>query len=249
MKMSKVVFSICFVLYAAAMYGQAGNYFTESIQTSDSYETTPQCGLTSDTAMKISCRQPWTVADIGGGIMKVATDNGYGTKQMYTYTELTVGEGITASDYAAGQESDEDTLSVVGLIGQPKAFVRIEAECLQCAQYANKPAVYTLNAWWGPNESDSGMCEADTPQAPHCTLHIPVIYDINTEQPYPIVIAPYLGVTNQLVVENSNGLSVNYSVVIGFGNSSATVRADVVNPKGAVIKGVTVIGSSGHTYN
>jgi len=233
------------------MYGQGGFYLTESLDTSDSYETTPQCGITNGTQQTVSCSQTWVVQGASGG-MQVMAKNGYGVKKMYTHTEVLIGaDGVSASDSAAGGQGSEDTLSVVGLTGQPTALVRIEAECASCAVYSSSDVIYTLQAWWGPTENYSSTCVAGLLLAPNCTLNVPVLYDISTRQPYPIVIAPYLVIENESgVINGEAGNFVETTIDIGFdGTLPATVRAEVIKPNGAVIEGVTVLGASGYIYN
>jgi hypothetical protein len=85
-------------------------------------------------------------------------------------------------------------------------------------------------------------------------LTVPIGYNENG-QPTPVYIQRQLDVNaTTRVVNGPAGTAVTTTVCIGYlaggcGLIAATVRASVVNAKGKVFKGVTVVGASGHIYN
>ncbi|MGA7686128.1 MAG: hypothetical protein WCC32_03215 [Terriglobales bacterium] len=142
-----------------------------------------------------------------------------------------------------------DHLSIVGLNGEPTAFLKFIFECLNCIQYDYPFAYYTAYA------GAYGPCQIyGIGASPLCTLTVPIAYNGNG-QPTPVYLQRELqinAITN--VVGGPPGVTITTSVCVGYaaggcGTIGATVKASVINAKGKVIKGVTVVGDSGHFYN
>jgi len=251
---------VCFFLCpVAAMHGQA-SYFSESVAAAPFAGTAKICSNFSSTKLAISCSNSWEDTDseaevLAEGYEQAIAKNGFGTMSAYAYSFVTIVEqGTSAADSAQATEAIEDTLSLIGLEGQPTAFLKLDGECLQCAKYGNYAvAEYTFEA--STSTVYSNICIIPvTVAGPLCANTIPIVYNVNTGQPYTIYLERGLTVSAPTdVVDGAAGATVTTTICVGSaggcGTAGATVTASVVNAKGEVIKGVTVVGASRHIYN
>jgi hypothetical protein len=245
------LFVVClFFCSVAAMHGQASN-FEEGVYTD--YWGGPGCSNSSTTKLAISCSSSW---DSGGatGTAVVNAQNGYGTMRFYGFSSITIYEqNFSGLDEGAGSEAVVDYLSILGLTQQPIAFLNLLFECQQCAEYAN----YAVAEYSASVMPGYYSCLIPTPPQnnPLCKLHIPIVYNQNTGQPNAVAMERGLAIDARTTVVNGPaGATVTTTVCIGYlaggcDRSGATVRASVVDAKGKVIPGVTVVGSSGRIYN
>lgn len=244
-----LLFVVClFLCSVATMHGQASS-FEEEIYTNN-FGGETGCSKASTTKLTISCSSSWQK---GGaqGYEKVIAKNGYGTMGFYGYSSIKIFvDHFNGADAAVGSEEVVDYLSLYGLRGQPTAFLKLIFECLECAKIGNAAI-----AEYGANTSGYYSCLIPTPpqNSPLCTLNVPIVYD-QTGQPDPITMERVLAIdANTTVINGPAGAKVTTTVCIGYLAGGcpfgATVKASVVNAKGKVIRGVKVVGSSGHIYN
>jgi hypothetical protein len=243
---SRLLFVVCFCLCSvAAMHGQQASFVEQVIGESDTGGGA-NCEKYSTTKLAISCTGNWSAPSAEGYEIAKA-QNGFGSMKGYSYSSVTIavnhGDG---EDSAPVNEIVEDYLSILGLKGEPTAFLKLEFECVVCANVIYPAAYYTAYAGvYGP-------CQIYGPSDnPRCTLKVPIAYNGNG-QPSPVSLQRQLqinAVTN--VVNAPAGVTVTTTVCVGYNDcsSGATVKASVVNAKGKVFKGVTVVGASGHIYN
>jgi hypothetical protein len=239
---SYLLLVVCFFFCSVpAMFGQQAS-FAESV-TGES-QAGVNCENYSATKLKIYCTGSWA-SGTNEGYERALAQNGFGTMKAYSYSSLTLAGGGDGSDSAPVSEVVIDYLSIFGLNGEPTAFLKLEFECLECVKEVYPYAFYDAYA------GAYGPCEIYSGTSPICTLRVPISYNTE-EQPYPVSLQRQLqvnAITN--VVNAPPGVTVTTTVCIGYidCNSGATVKASVVNAKGIVFKGVTVVGASGHFYN
>jgi hypothetical protein len=240
-----LLFVVCFFFCSVAvMYGQ-GSSFGEGV-TGES-EAGTNCQKNSTKKLAISCSGSWGVVDAEGSEIATAK-NGFGHMRAYSYSEVTILVDHTdAYDSAPVSEVVQDYLSILGLNGEPTAFLKLEFVCVQCIKY-NYPAAYYV-AYLGT----TGFCQIyGVGNSPRCTLNVPIVYNGNG-QPNPVYLQRQLGVNAMTnVINGPAGATVETTVCIGdggCGSIGATVTASVVNAKGKVFKRVTIVGASGHIYN
>jgi hypothetical protein len=206
----------------------------------------------SQTKLKVSCNQSWEDSEAEGYGIAVA-ENGFSKMKAYAYSSITILEpGITSISNSGVQEYTQDQLSILGLNGEPTAFLTLTFECLQCAVISNTNyANYLASVSYGI----SGSCSIPANGAV-CYVQGQITYDPETGQPYTTEVQRNLTVQGSTeVVDGPVGATVTTTVCVGYSAGgclsigAATVKASVVNATGKVIKGVTVIGSSGHIYN
>jgi hypothetical protein len=238
------LFLVCFFLCSvAAMHGQSS--FGEAVNGDSG--SGPGCSNVSTTKKKISVSCSWTDPEAVGSEMGVAK-NGFGSMGAYAFSSITAAQDkISASDAGTASDTIEDYLSIVGLNDEPTAFLKVEFECIQCVDYDYPATSYTAYA------GAYGPCQiTGIGTNPLCTLSVPISYNVN-EQPNPVPIQRQLqvqAITN--VVYLPIATTVTTTVCVGYsscGTIGATAKASVVDGKGKVIKGVTVVGASGHIYN
>jgi len=243
--MSRLLLVVCFCFCAAAaMHGQAS--FVEQVMGESSTGGGVNCKNYSTTKLAISCTGSWEAASAEGYEIAKAK-NGFGTMRGYGFSSVTIAEqGGDGEDVAYVDEIVEDDLSILGLKGEPTAFLKLDFECVVCAIVIYPAAYYDAYAGvYGP-------CQIYGPSGnPFCTLKVPIAYNGNG-QPHPVSLQRQLQVTAITnVVNGPAGATVTTTVCVGYNDcsSGATVKASVVNAKGKVFKGVTVVGASGHIYN
>jgi hypothetical protein len=234
------------------MRGQA--FFSESVQALSPEGT--GCSEYNGTKMSISCSASWQNDEAEGYELAVA-ENGFGEMRAYAYSSITSGvDGFDGRDVGHGSNFIQDHLSILGLTGQPTAFLNLEFECLECA----KPGNISVAEYQGEAATNGVPLQLCTiPNSPVkdpiCTLTVPIVYDGCVTEPCTVYLERDLeinAITN--VVNEPAGATVTTSVCVGYakggcGTAGATVKASVVDANGKVIKGVTVAGSSGHIYN
>ena len=163
------------------------------------------------------------------------------------FSSVTIGSTGQASDTAGVDDIALDNLSILGLNGAPTAFLKFTFECVQCILYDFDCVLHCVRRslrsffHYGPEIS------------PLCTLTVPISYN-GTGQPQPVYLQRQLQINAITNVSGPPGTTVTSSVCIGYfagscGTIQTTVKASVVTAKGKVIKGATVVGSSGHIYN
>jgi hypothetical protein len=241
-------FVVCFFLCpVAAMHGQAS--FIEQVLGTNS--PGPDCNKSSTTKLAISCSTSWVNEGTQTeGSSEAIAKNAYGTMRAYAFSSVTFFEnGSAAGDSGNATDIALDHLSILGLDAEPTAFLKFTFECLDCIQYNYPFAYYTAYA------ASYGPCQIyGIGSSPLCTLTVPIVYD-GDGQPSPVYLQRSLQVNAPTSVTNgAAGATVTTTVCVGYsaggcGTSGATVKASVVNAKGKAIKGVTVVGSSGHIYN
>jgi hypothetical protein len=223
------------------MQGQQSS-FSESVVGDG--EKGANCENYSTTKLTISCTGSWASGTNEGYETGIA-QNGFGEMKAYSYSSLTLADGGNGSDSAPVSEVVLDYLSILGLKGEPTAFLKLEFECQECVKEVYPYSFYDAYA------GAYGPCEIYSGTSPICTLTVPISY--NTEkQPYPVSLQRQLqvnAITN--VVGAPPGVTITTTVCVGYidCNTGAIVKASVVNAKGYVIKGVTVVGASGYIYN
>lgn len=243
-KLHSLLVVCLFFCSVGVIYGQAS--FTEEVIGESTAGA--NCEQYSTTKLAISCTGSWATASAEG--YEIATaKNGFGPMRAYSFSSVTLGDGEPAADSAPVNDIVLDHLSIVGLNGEPTAFLKFIFECLNCIQYDYPFAYYTAYA------GAYGPCQIyGIGASPLCTLTVPIAYNGNG-QPTPVYLQRELqinAITN--VVGGPPGVTITTSVCVGYaaggcGTIGATVKASVINAKGKVIKGVTVVGDSGHFYN
>jgi hypothetical protein len=244
---SRLLFVVCFCVCSVAIV-QAQADFTEAIETSD---PTGGCNKSSNTKKSISCSHSGSDSNASyyeEGIAK----NSFGIMRGYTYSEVTCVVNLcSASDGSLMSEIIEDELSILGLKNEPTAFLKLDFVCLECWKIAN-----LAYAWYAVSAKTKGYSFGtcfipNSENSPHCRARAPLVYNVNTGQPYPVYIERQLEIdATTRVVKGPAGATVKTAVAVGYyGLPGATVTASVVDAKGNLIKGVTVVGSSGHIYN
>ena len=240
--MLRLLFVVCFFLCSVvAMQGQT---FAESVTGGD---PTGQCNKQTSIKKRISCARSWSNS-VATGYEEAIAKNSFGTMRFYSYSEVTCSvDKCTTQDGAGGQDQINDVLSILGLENEPIAFLKVEIVCLECPKYL-APSSYFLQLANNYGYNDSCYVEFQT--SPRCTLKMPIIYDQNG-QPVPAGITRLLSIWGSTSVKNGPaGAKVSTTVDVGYySGSGAMVEASVVNAKGKVFKGVTVVGTSGHIYN
>jgi hypothetical protein len=175
-------------------------------------------------------------------------ENSFGIMRGYAYSEVTCIENdCTSNDGSSVNESIDDELSILGLQNEPTAFLNVEIVCLDCIKYVTT-SYNELNLYDSYNHNV--YCWVQRPQiTPRCTATIPVVYE--NGQPVPAYILRVLAFGAQTFVRNGPaGAKVSTAVAFGInGGSGAYISASVVDAKGYRIKGVTVVGTSGHIYS
>jgi hypothetical protein len=168
--------------------------------------------------------------------------------RFYSYSEVTCAvNGCSTQDGAGGQDEINDLLSILGLENEPTAFLKVEIVCLECPKYI-APTSYFLQLT--NRNGYNGSCYVEFQTAPRCKLTMPIAYDENG-QPIPTSLLRLLSIWGSASVKNGpTGAKVSTTVDVGYhSGSGAMVEASVVDAKGRIIKGVTVVGASGHIYN
>jgi hypothetical protein len=245
------LFAVCFFLFSiAAMHGQSSS-FVESVAGDGGNGTS--CKKYSTKKLAISCTGSWSTSDADG--YEVATaKNGFGPMEALGYSSVTIAQnGANVSDSGNVSEIIEDDLSVIGWNGTPAAFLKLEFECVPCIHNIYPAAYYDAYALLGNIEY--GPCQIYGPaNVSVCALRVPLVYNSNTEQTTPVFIERQLQVSATTNVANGpEGATITTTVCVGAvggcATGAATIKASVVNAKGEVIDGVTVVGASGHIYN
>jgi hypothetical protein len=233
------LFLVCFFLCSLAVaQGQA--YFDETVSGSHS---SSGCVEESHTKLDISCRASW-IDSVATGYEMANAKNSFGVMGGSVRAEVTCAiDDCSDKDEANAELKINDSLSILGLNDEPTAFLKLSIACPECPSYHGAGnAQYSLVAWWDGGH-DFGDCTLN--HSVRCGLKIPIIYGTNG-QPLPVLIARGLNlqaITN--VVHGAIGAKVVTVVEIHL----ADVQASVVDANGRVIKGVTVVGASGHIYN
>jgi hypothetical protein len=242
------LFMVCFFLFSVAVMEGQQAVFEE--QVTGTSEGGTNCQYITEKKLSISCDGHWDDGYAEGYELAVA-ENGFGDMKAYAYSSLTtIQSGVSeVNDEAFVQDDTQDELSIVGLSGQPIAFVKLTFECLECWAYSSANAVYDAFA------STDDACSVPNPAgSPSCTITVQIVYDPNG-QPYSFSLRRILQITAPTIVMNAPAdETVTTTICIGYfaggcGTIGATVKASVINAKDKVFKGVTVIGSSGHIYN
>jgi hypothetical protein len=236
-----------FICSVAEMRGQSS--FVEQVIGQSNTAGGANCENYSTSKLAISCTGSWGVDSAQGYEVAVAKNN-FGTMRGYGQSSVTIVEqDADGEDIAQVDEIVEDNLTILGLNGEPTASLKFEFECLQCVLYEYPGAYYDAYA------GNYGPCQIYGPaNSPRCTLTVPIVYNGNG-QPDPVPLERQLQVNAETNVTNgAAGATVTTTVCVGYpaggcNGNGATVKASVVNADGKVIKGVTVVGSSGHIYN
>jgi hypothetical protein len=234
-----VFFFLCSV---AVMHGQA--YFSEDVSGAHTGYGSGGCSNQSSTQFDISCDGSWT-DNVATGWETADAKNSFGIMGGSVRAEVTCAiQNCSDEDGATAQLKINDSLSILGLKNEPTAFLKIYIACPECPKYQAGSSLvqYTLMGWWDHGEHDKSC---STQASPRCTLKIPIVYDANG-QPLPVLIARGLNLETVTDVKSgAQGAPIETLAEI----HQADVGASVVDAKGYVIKGVTVVGASGHIYN
>ncbi len=142
--------------------------------------------------------------------------------KAYSFSSLTLGGGGNGSDSAPVDEIVEDNLSIVGLNGEPTAFLKLEFECVECAIAVYPEAFCYAYALIGYTEY--GPCEIYGPAiSPLCTLMGSIVYNTDTEQPYPFFIERQLQVN---AITNVTGAPAGVTVTTTVCVATSTVTLE-----------------------
>jgi hypothetical protein len=242
----KWFFVAYFLLSSVAATQAQLSYFSETVAAWSQYSK--GCGVESSKKRDISCSDSWQNSYASGYEEGIA-QNSYGVMRAHAYVEVYFYQDGSFSSESYANESVNDTLSFVGgLKNQPTAFLKIDIGCGECVKDYFGIVQYSLTAWWDAGHY-SGQCTIQ--KAPRCTVTVPILYDQNGK-PLTVQIARVLFAPAVLRVNNAKaGTKVTLTTDVGYkGNGSgAFVEVRVVNAHNRIIKGVTVVGASGHIYN
>jgi hypothetical protein len=241
-----------FLFTGVAMWGQP-NFF-EQVQ--EEHVGGAGCLKESQTELKVSCTDTWAISSASGYDDGVA-DNNYGTMKAYASASVTLSEANGSGwDSSSVTEIVEDALSVVGLDGEPIAFLNLEVECVECAKYANSAvASYEFDAGNTGNGTAASCLIPNPANRSLCTWETQLVYNINSGQTFPVNLSRQLSIEAKTEITNGQaGKSETTTTCIGYpaggcGTAGATVKASVIDANGEVIKGAKVVGASGHVYN
>jgi hypothetical protein len=235
------LFVICFCICSVAAVAQKA-FFSQEISADDAKGSCTKI----NNKRRGSCSRSWSTS-WAEGYEKAISDNSFGPQRAYAYSEVTcIKDQCSTWDQGLVDENTFDWLSILGLMHKPKAFLKVDIVCLECAVYLNGSAKNVLRL--RGTSKLLGECTVQRPSGPRCTVKIRIAY--KNQQPVPVeLIRTLWAVASTNVVNAPAGAKVTTLVTIGYPSGGATVSASVVDTHGRIIKGVTVVGASGHLYN
>jgi hypothetical protein len=183
-----------------------------------------------------------------GGVTVVYNDSGsaeagFGTMTGQSYSEIVVnGEGNTNEPFYndfASQATSEDELSILGLNDGEVAYLSgfFSTNFKQASVVTTTYEVYL-------GTSNYTECIVDNNTPPFCRITLPITYSNGSPVNFSLITQLLISADSRLAAGAPAGADVITSV-----QAIAYANFKVVNSKGQVISGVTVVGSSGHIYN
>ena len=147
-----------------------------------------------------------------------------------------------ATAMAEGYADSFDTIYIYGLADGEVAYLRGFFPALTTPTGSGPwPFSYSINIQQAANVYD---CVVNSTNPPNCSLKILVTY--SGGQPVPLELMRQL--TSNAIASLAAGVPNGAYVFSGL-QISAETNFKVVNAKGAIIPGVTVVGASGYIYN
>jgi len=239
------LFVVCFFFCSVgAMQGQAYDH-SETVQAEPPNGFGTSCSNFSSSKFEILCFESWSQ-----GYERAEAKNGFGTMSLYGYSSIT--GPFSGFDSGSGSDIIEDTLSIVGLNGEPEAFLKLTIQCVECAKYENYAIAKYYSVVSTPGYEHYCFVPTIHGGGSSCTSRVPLAY--NAGQPDPVYLERVLQIaaTTSVVGLPANAIATT-GVCVGFVGpclgSGAIVRGSVVDSHGRVIRGVTVVGASGYIYN
>ena len=230
------------------MQGQA-YYHSEQVNAEPPTGFGTPCSNFRSSKFKISCSNNW-LGSGAEGYEQAEAKNGFGTMALYGYSQITGPFTGFASGY--GSEYTEDTLSIFGLNGEPVAFLQLIFDCLECAKYANYGVAEYYSVADTPGYQNYCYVPTSPGDGPSCTSLVPIAYSAGQPDTVYLERVLQIAATTSVVGLPANATAtteVCVGIVAHCGGLGATVKGSVVDSHGRVIKGVTVVGASGHIYN
>lgn len=237
--LSKLMLVASVLLASHSVFAQSPSLFTqtEMVETSGGFRA--YCGPVYTTP-KSSCSGDWVDNSgnpMGGIAIAVA---GYGTLRAYVYGYVIadVAESGTTVSSANATAGSNDYLSFVGL-SEP-AYVWLQGNLAYHPRGTDTLgwAQYVISVPGSPDCVINNL----TPQ--NCTIQIPV-----TPGESLFMQRSLNATANASITDYPANTYVYIAVILGYQQpGGATLKVTVKDAKGHRIKGVTVVGASGHIY-
>lgn len=192
---------------------------------------------------KSVCQGTFTTPNIqtdGGTATAIA---GYGKLKIgiTSFLELLTSSGSgTFASSVEGSVQTNDILSLVGLTAP--AYLRLEGSLSYQAQGLGSAQYYISVVGF----ADECVINNTTP--PSCTLSVPVTPGVGVELQRNLAATA----SNIILCPCSAGSAVSTVIYVGYPSgdgNGATLRVSVRDAEGHLIKGISVVGASGHIYN
>jgi hypothetical protein len=148
------------------------------------------------------------------------------------------GVTVVYNDFAS-QATSEDELSILGLNDGEVAYLSgfFSTNFKQASVVTTTYEVYL-------GTSNYTECIVDNNTPPFCRITLPITYSNGSPVNFSLITQLLISADSRLAAGAPAGADVITSV-----QAIAYANFKVVNSKGQVISGVTVVGSSGHIYN